>query len=51
MDTLHSVLMTAAAVLLVLALCSGIKAVCRKILSKISEKKVGLEGEKNDGTF
>lgn len=34
MDTLHSVLMAAAAALLVLAFCSGIKAACRKILAK-----------------
>lgn len=39
MDALHSVLMVVAAVLLVLAFCSGIKTVCRKILSKISGKE------------
>ena len=39
MDTLHGVLMAAAAVLVVLALCSGIKAVCRKILSNMERKE------------
>lgn len=39
MDMLQGVLIVAAAVLLVLGLCSGIKAVCRKILSKISGKE------------
>lgn len=35
MDTLQNALIVAATVLLVLAFCSGVKAVCRKILSKI----------------
>lgn len=39
MDTLQGALIVAAAVLLVLAFCSGIKAVCRKILSKTREKE------------
>lgn len=39
MDMLQSMLIVAAVVLLVLAFCSGIKSVCRKILSKIGRKK------------
>lgn len=39
MDMLHSVLIVAAAVLVVLAFCSGIKAVCRKILSKMESQE------------
>lgn len=39
MNTLQSALIVAAAVLVVLAICFGIKAACRKILSKISGKE------------
>lgn len=38
MDMLHSVLIVAA-VLVVLAFCSGIKAACRKILSKMESQE------------
>lgn len=39
MDTLQSVLIVAAVVLLVPAFCSGIKAACRKLLSKTGSKE------------
>lgn len=39
MDTLQSALIVAVAVLLVQAFCSGIKAACRKILSKTGGKE------------
>lgn len=42
MNMLQNVLIVAAAVLSVLALCSGIKAVCRKMLSKTGEKSSKL---------
>lgn len=39
MDTLHSVLIVAATVLVVLVFCSGIKAACWKILNKNKGKE------------
>lgn len=38
MEALQSVVMVAAVVLLVLAFCSGVKAVCRKILLKNKDR-------------
>lgn len=37
MDTIQSAVIVAAAVFLVLAFCFGIKAVCRKILSRTGD--------------
>ena len=39
MDTLQSALIAAAVVILMMAFCSGIKAVCRKMLSKTGRKE------------
>lgn len=39
MDTLQGALIVAIAVFLVLALCSGIKMACRKMLSKTGGKE------------
>ena len=39
MDILQSTVVVAATVLLVLAFCSGVKAVCRKILKRDMDHK------------
>lgn len=40
METLQDALIVAATVFLVLAFCSGIKAACRKMLSKIGGENI-----------